>query len=298
MRSIDREADLEQYFTSDDVASHCIEIAKAKIPNFDNSVIVEPSAGAGAFSDKIDGCLAFDLEPQKEGIERANFLWLPNDKFKKTNTLFDEADNHQLVFIGNPPFGRSATSLCLSFLQKCREMNADYIAFLLPAAYHNSDHIFYEYDLIHSEVINCDYYVLKEKKNKKVNTSFCIFKKANNEMPEYKFDYIDMNAYSRGSKGSTADNDKELKGEFLRICGFGVIGTIPKHAGYYASEMIFIENEYTHLLGKDKIIDFITNHDWADIIEKSTAAPSLSRSAVVKTLIREFGSFDKFNNDL
>ena len=79
---------------------------------------VEPSAGAGAFSSQIPGCLAFDVAPEGEGIARADFLSL------------DPTWGHDAVAIGNPPFGKRAR-LAVAFVNRCAE-SCDAVAMVLP----------------------------------------------------------------------------------------------------------------------------------------------------------------------
>ena len=86
---------LDQFYTSDAEVDKCLEAWQSMV-KVDGSTIIEPSAGAGAFSNKISGCVAYDLEPKSEGIIQQDFLKLD---------LKQWGDIH---FIGNPPFGRGS----------------------------------------------------------------------------------------------------------------------------------------------------------------------------------------------
>lgn len=106
---------IDKFYTHPDVAKKCIEL----VPELDSySLIVEPSAGSGSFSSQLD-CLAYDIEPEGEGIIQQD--WLQIEPFKEKS----------LLVIGNPPFG-SRSSLAKSFIKKSILVGAETIAFILP----------------------------------------------------------------------------------------------------------------------------------------------------------------------
>ena len=87
-------------------------------------MVVEPSAGNGAFSSKIPNCVAIDIEPEANEIQKADFLsWLP-DKI---------INNNKVLVIGNPPFGRQS-SMAIKFIKHACKF-ADTIAFVLPKSF-------------------------------------------------------------------------------------------------------------------------------------------------------------------
>ncbi|MCK9558189.1 MAG: hypothetical protein M0R50_09145 [Candidatus Cloacimonetes bacterium] len=87
-------------------------------------LIIEPSAGDGAFSTQIDGCKAYDIYPRHHSIIEADFLQMH---------YTGDVDRRNILCIGNPPFGPNG-SLALAFIKKCCEF-ADTIAFILPLSY-------------------------------------------------------------------------------------------------------------------------------------------------------------------
>jgi hypothetical protein len=87
-------------------------------------LIIEPSAGNGAFSKQIPGCLAFDINPQHPSIIKQDFL---------EYVYFGEVDRSKILCIGNPPYGTN-NSLALRFIKKCATI-ADTIAFILPRSF-------------------------------------------------------------------------------------------------------------------------------------------------------------------
>lgn len=114
-----REINLEQFFTTDKNARFCLE--KIDLSKFD--LIVEPSAGEGTFSNLIENCLAFDIEPRNDKIIKQDYLELNIDDFA----------NKKVLVIGNPPFGRQS-SLAIKFINKSAEF-ANTIAFILPKSF-------------------------------------------------------------------------------------------------------------------------------------------------------------------
>lgn len=112
--------DLDKFYTKDEIVETCL-----KFLQFDEyDCIIEPSAGSGAFSDKIDNVYAFDLLPENENIVQAD--WLTLDK-----TLFNKFE--KILVIGNPPFGTSG-KLAYDFLVESMDF-ADTVAFILPRGF-------------------------------------------------------------------------------------------------------------------------------------------------------------------
>lgn len=115
-----KKSNLDKFYTKQQVASLCYEIA---MPYIAGSVVVEPSAGSGAFSSLFE-CVAYDIDPEMESIIKADFL--------KLN--LPEAPNG-LAFIGNPPFGNRG-DLITKFLNHIFSFDSSrVIAFILPATF-------------------------------------------------------------------------------------------------------------------------------------------------------------------
>lgn len=107
---------LDKFYTPLKVAKQCIDL----IPNIEQyDLIVEPSAGNGSFSSQLS-CLAYDIEPESNGIIKQNWLELKQlPPFK-----------HCLV-IGNPPFG-ARSSTAKAFIKQAQKIGAETIGFILP----------------------------------------------------------------------------------------------------------------------------------------------------------------------
>jgi len=92
----------------------------------DYDVVVEPSAGTGSWSSKIEDCVAIDITPEHPDILEGDFL--------KDDFLFDEMKKeNSILVIGNPPFGRKGNQ-ALKSINKASEF-ADTIAFILPRSF-------------------------------------------------------------------------------------------------------------------------------------------------------------------
>jgi len=92
----------------------------------DYDVVVEPSAGTGSWSSKIEDCVAIDIAPEHPDIEKGDFL--------KDDFLFDKMKKeNSIIVIGNPPFGRMGNQ-ALKFINKASEF-ANTIAFILPRSF-------------------------------------------------------------------------------------------------------------------------------------------------------------------
>lgn len=175
--------DMDKYYTPDHIVDHCIARV-GEIIGFDNVThIVEPSAGAGAFSLKLD-CDAYDLEPEHESVARQDFLEL--DLGYKPGRLF----------IGNPPFGRSS-SLARKFYNRSVEMG-DYIAFILPVGQYRNTRSYYKFDLIHTEILPTVEY-----SGRKVRCCFNIYRRPDcweNGRPKLpKLDGVEVREYNRST---------------------------------------------------------------------------------------------------
>ena len=113
---------LDKFYTKPEVAKECYDFLISKYDIKDKKFL-EPSAGNGSFSNQLN-CIAYDIEPEREGIIKQDYLKLDLE-YKKGRCI-----------IGNPPFGR-----CLNLAQKFYKQaikQGDYIAFILPISQLNN----------------------------------------------------------------------------------------------------------------------------------------------------------------
>lgn len=118
-KSRGRKDERDKFYTKPEVAGHCIDFAGTD--GYD--LIIEPSAGAGAFSGQIPGCLALDIRPEAAGIREQNWL-----DFEETRVA-----GRRVLVIGNPPFGQQ-NNLAVAFMNHAARF-ADVVAFVLPISF-------------------------------------------------------------------------------------------------------------------------------------------------------------------
>lgn len=111
---------LDKFYTQHEAAKKCFEFLKENVEICDNTVFLEPSAGAGAFLEFLPHYVALDIAPEGDFIEKQDFL--------KYNT-----DRKDFITIGNPPFGKRS-SLAIDFFNHAATMS-DVIAFIVPVSF-------------------------------------------------------------------------------------------------------------------------------------------------------------------
>ena len=119
----------DKFYTRKNVVKLC-EKQIQKHVNIDhlNDLIIEPSAGDGAFINMIreicDNYVFFDISPENEDIVEMDYL-----EFE----LEPEKWKGRIHVVGNPPFGRQA-SLAIKFIKKSCEF-CDTVSFILPRSF-------------------------------------------------------------------------------------------------------------------------------------------------------------------
>ena len=139
---------IDKYYTKDSVVKSCIELIKNSIIISKDDIIIEPSAGNGAFNELIktlsNNYKFYDLEPENNEIIQQDFLELDYKREK----------NKKIHIIGNPPFGRQS-SIAIKFIKKSCDF-CDSISFILPKSFKKESmkskfplnfHLVYEWDL-------------------------------------------------------------------------------------------------------------------------------------------------------
>lgn len=120
---------IDKFYTKQSVVNQCIKYIKKYINIKEDDLIIEPSAGNGAFLKKIktiaNNYKFYDIIPENDEITKKDFL-----KFNYDKVLTNYTNIH---IIGNPPFGRQS-SLAIQFIKKCCEF-AKSISFVLPKSF-------------------------------------------------------------------------------------------------------------------------------------------------------------------
>lgn len=123
----------DKFYTKNEIAIELIERWQDKIhPDLNNDIIIEPSAGGGAFTNNLTNyknVIAVDIEPASNlsNVIKADFLEIDIEK------LFNKTSSSLVHTIGNPPFGRQS-SLAKKFIKKC-SLFSDSISFILPKSF-------------------------------------------------------------------------------------------------------------------------------------------------------------------
>jgi len=231
--------ELDKYYTSDELAKYCIDKTYEIIGHDNISEVIEPSAGLGAFSNQIEGCMAYDIEPDNPNIIKQDYLSLELEYLKGR------------LIIGNPPYG-SRNTLSVRFFKKSIQI-ADYISFISSISQLNNNIQMYEFDLVYSEDLGEKLYT-----DRKLRCCLNIYKRPENGLnpkPNYKLKDIEIREQRRN--GQQID-DFEYD---IGICGggSGIIGKIPQYIGQYRNEKyIKIHNKQF----KDKVIYLVKNTNW------------------------------------
>lgn len=118
-KSNGRKHELDKFYTKPEIALQCLN--RLDLESY--SLIIEPSAGSGAFSSQIDDCLAMDLDPESEGTVKQDWFLYEQER---------DSDKKVLV-VGNPPFGQQ-NNLAVKFVNHAARF-ADTIAFILPKSF-------------------------------------------------------------------------------------------------------------------------------------------------------------------
>jgi len=260
----------DKYYTPPTVARWCIEKTYEIIGKDNITEIVEPSAGCGMFSHQIPGCKAYDLYPQHEYIEQADFLTLDLGGYKKGR-----------LFIGNPPFGAGAGKILRDFYDKCCE-DGDYIAFIQPASYYNSYKKFYKFEIIYSTLIKSHY------TNVDLWTSFTIYKRNphKNDFRDKKIDKLKDVTFTRLGRSNKKDR-KHIFNIDYDYC-FTSFGRILKESKPYQTSGQYAVR-CNNPKNKDEIISFLKwlyyyNCETNFLNKKNISSPNVQESDLIELL--------------
>ena len=212
----------DKFYTPEGLAEFCVERTLA---TFGNSIseFVEPSAGSGVFLPALKATgihtLAYDIKPEAEGIETADFLTL------------DLPYKAGRCVIGNPPFFYQH-KIGLAFYKKACEI-ADFVAFILPISIYKGSPEFCAFDLVSSELlpeveysgvkVKCCLNLYRRPKSGRLNTKAV---SVGNSKVWFK-------TFGRGE----ARNDRIAEGYAFAFCSFGQVGKPSSHVGEYAQEL-------------------------------------------------------------
>jgi hypothetical protein len=112
----------EKFYTDASLVERCVKEVDKIFPLLDFDLIVEPSAGDGAFLAALprNRLIAIDTKPEHPAVLEADYLKWAIERGEVGRTLT----------VGNPPFGVRG-SLAIRFIRKAAQYS-DVIAFILP----------------------------------------------------------------------------------------------------------------------------------------------------------------------
>ena len=197
---------IDKYYTKDNIVNLCLNYIKEYIKINQNDLIIEPSAGNGAFISGIklitNNFEFYDLEPNNDEIIKQDYL------------LYNYEGNYNKIhIIGNPPFGRQS-SLAIKFIKKSCKF-CDSISFILPKSFKKESlkkifplnfHLIFEIDLPEKSFlvdgieynVPCIFQIWEKNKNNRIVNekleplNFIFVKKTDN--PDISFRRVGVNA--------------------------------------------------------------------------------------------------------
>lgn len=122
---------IDKFYTIDSVVKECCQqVSQNLIIDPKNDLIIEPSAGCGAFIQTIktlcENTMFYDIEPESPLITKCDFL--------QTNLTESQKTHYKSIHvIGNPPFGRQS-SLAIKFIKHATKF-CDSLSFILPKSF-------------------------------------------------------------------------------------------------------------------------------------------------------------------
>lgn len=221
---------IDKFYTKPNVCKKCCDIIKQIIDiNYENDIIIEPSAGNGSFIPEILkmslNCSFYDIQPEHPIVLKQDYLYLDT-----TNIELPDI-NSKIHVIGNPPFGRQS-SLAIKFIKKSAEF-CDTVSFILPKSFKKDSmqkhvpsrfHLVYQCDLeedsftVNGEDKNvpCVLQIWEKKKYERVpiikqlSSSFTFVKRE--EFPDISFRRVGVNA---GQIDTSNLEDKSVQSHYF-----------------------------------------------------------------------------------
>lgn len=248
---------LDKFYTRNKTVDLCLAVLD--LTEFDT--IIEPSAGSGAFSDRLD-CIAYDIAPENDNIIQADWFKVDKTQFKG-----------RVLVVGNPPFGKN-NKLSLGFFNESAKF-ADIIAFILPLSFCKDsikNRLDLNFHLKHQIILDSNSYTL-DGSSYSVPTVFQVWERQTTKRKKKRLrttsELIEF----------TTPTDADIS---IRRVG-GVAGRASLDLTYSTSSNYFIKNRTQ--LTNDELVDTINNLDFSEAY--LGVMPSLSKGLLIQQLERE-----------
>lgn len=128
----DKHLNLDKFYTNKDIVGVCYDAIKTHLDIDKKELIIEPSAGNGAFINIIkklsNNYRFYDIKPENEEIIKKDFLDLT---FEDCNM----ASGSGCHIIGNPPFGNKSSKAIAFIKHSTNILMAKSVSFILPISF-------------------------------------------------------------------------------------------------------------------------------------------------------------------
>lgn len=248
---------MDKFYTCDEVVDDILCKINEHITPTENDLVLEPSAGNGAFLNKMKyvNIIALDIQPEADNIQSGDF-------FEYTiPTNYDK-----IHVIGNPPFGRNG-SLALKFMKHAMKFSES-VSFVLPRSFMKDSFLMRipsGFELVHNEVLPRDSF-LKDGVVYNVPCVFQIWIKNPSHIVAFK------NAEPRGYKFVKKDEQHDIA--FRRVGGrSGMITS--------ATESCNINCFYFIKFERDFDIEALQKISWDDCRDNTAGPRSISKRELI-----------------
>ena len=127
-----RHINLDKFYTNKDIVGVCYDAIKTHLDIDKKELIIEPSAGNGAFINIIkklsNNYRFYDIKPENDEIIKKDFLEL---RFEDCNV----ASGVGCHIIGNPPFGNKSSKAIAFIKHSTNILMAKSVSFILPISF-------------------------------------------------------------------------------------------------------------------------------------------------------------------
>tara|TARA_R100000808_G_scaffold20120_1_gene43548 strand:+ start:434 stop:1315 length:882 start_codon:yes stop_codon:yes gene_type:complete len=285
---------LDQFYTNDDVVVACL----GQLNLEDYAVIIEPSAGSGAFLAHLPArTMALDLEPAADNIHQQDYLMFV--ELLQASQLTCTGDKKYLV-VGNPPFGKNS-SLARKFFNASAQF-ADTIAFILPRTFRKPSTInqLNEYFHLANEILLEEYsFHLPDGSAHDVPCVFQIWERrdeSRKKIPTLStctdFEFVDIKKTKDAAPSEAA---KRMQRKSANLC----IRRVGSAAGTIFDDYHSVERDWkSHYYLKTKdpdVRDVLASISWDDKSGKYDTAgnPSISKNDLIRNYYKTKKSLRK-----
>ncbi len=130
----DRHINLDKFYTNKDIVGICYDAIKKHLNIDKKELIIEPSAGNGAFINIIkklsNNHRFYDIKPENEEIINKDFLEL---RIEDCNVVSSSGSGCHII--GNPPFGNKSSKAIAFIKHATNILMAKSISFILPISF-------------------------------------------------------------------------------------------------------------------------------------------------------------------